>query len=90
MNLLDTIKTERLYFDGGMGTLLQANGLKSGEEPASWSITHPDVITSLHKEYLDAGACGVGIGSGVVNKKAIEENDFATITKLAKAYTEQI
>ncbi len=56
MNLLDTIKTERLYFDGGMGTLLQANGLKSGEEPASWSITHPDVITSLHKKYLDAGA----------------------------------
>ncbi len=56
MNLLDTIKTERLYFDGGMGTLLQANGLKSGEEPASWSITHPDIITSLHKNYLDAGA----------------------------------
>ncbi len=56
MNLLDTIKTERLYFDGGMGTLLQANGLKPGEEPASWSITHPDVITSLHKSYLDAGA----------------------------------
>lgn len=42
------------------------------------------------KEYLDAGACGVGIGSGVVNKKAIEENDFETITKLAEAYTNQI
>lgn len=56
MNFLDTMKTKRLYFDGGMGTLLQANGLKSGEEPASWSITHPDVITSLHKNYLDAGA----------------------------------
>lgn len=56
MNILDYLKTERLYFDGGMGTLLQANGLKPGEEPASWSITHPDVITSLHKKYLDAGA----------------------------------
>ncbi|MBQ1183485.1 MAG: homocysteine S-methyltransferase family protein [Clostridia bacterium] len=56
MNFLETLKTERLYFDGGMGTLLQANGLKSGEEPANWSITHPDVITSLHKDYLNAGA----------------------------------
>lgn len=42
------------------------------------------------KEYLDAGACGVGIGSGVVNKKLIEENDFAGITALAEAYTRQI
>ncbi len=42
------------------------------------------------KEYLDAGACGVGIGSGVVNKKLIEENDFAGITELAKAYTKQL
>ena len=42
------------------------------------------------KEYLDAGACGVGIGSGVVNKKLIEENDFAGITELSKAYTRQL
>lgn len=42
------------------------------------------------KEYLDAGACGVGIGSGVVNKNLIEENDFAGITALAEAYTNQI
>ncbi len=56
MNVLDALNQGRLYFDGGMGTLLQANGLKSGEEPAEWSITHPDIITSLHKDYLNAGA----------------------------------
>lgn len=56
MNILDLVNKQRIYFDGGMGTLLQANGLQSGEEPAKWSITHPDVITSLHKDYLDAGA----------------------------------
>lgn len=42
------------------------------------------------QDYLDAGACGVGVGSGVVNKKLIEENDFAGITELAKAYTSKI
>lgn len=38
-------------------------------------------------EYLNAGACGVGVGSGIVNKKMIEDGDFAGITELAKAYT---
>ena len=56
MNILDLVNKQRIYFDGGMGTLLQVNGLKPGEEPAEWSITHPDVITSLHKNYLEAGA----------------------------------
>lgn len=40
------------------------------------------------KNYFDAGACGIGIGSGIVNKKQIENNDFKGITKLAKLYTE--
>ena len=39
--------------------------------------------------YLEAGACGVGVGSGIVNKKMIEEGDFAGITALAKKYTQQ-
>ncbi len=41
-------------------------------------------------DYLNAGACGVGIGSGIVNKKMIEENDFDGITALAKKYTEKL
>ena len=42
------------------------------------------------KEYLDAGACGVGVGSGIVNKKLIESGDFDAITELAKKYTSNI
>lgn len=41
-------------------------------------------------EYLSAGAVGVGVGSGIVNKKMIENDDFAGITKLAKEYTEKL
>lgn len=41
-------------------------------------------------EYLDAGASGVGIGSGVVNKAKIAENDWASITEFAKSYTEKL
>ena len=32
MNILDLVNKQRIYFDGGMGTLLQVNGLKPGEE----------------------------------------------------------
>lgn len=42
------------------------------------------------KEYLDAGACGVGVGSGIVSKRLIEEGDFEAITLLAKKYTDRL
>lgn len=38
-------------------------------------------------DYLQAGACGCGIGSNLVNKKLIEANDFQAITELTKKYT---
>lgn len=41
-------------------------------------------------EYLEAGACGVGVGSGIVNKKLIEQGDFEAITLLAKKYTDRL
>ncbi|MCQ2430921.1 MAG: homocysteine S-methyltransferase family protein [Clostridia bacterium] len=45
-----------LFFDGGMGTQLQAAGLTSGEAPELWSLTHPEIVTAIHLRYLEAGA----------------------------------
>lgn len=39
-------------------------------------------------DYLDAGACGFGLGSNIVSKKLIDSGEFSEITKLAKKYTE--
>ena len=50
------IKTRRLFFDGGMGTLLQQLGLKDGQPPELWNASHPDIITKVHKSYIDAGS----------------------------------
>ncbi len=47
---------EFTYLDGAMGTMLQARGLKPGELPEMWNIYHPDIITEVHYEYLDAGS----------------------------------
>lgn len=45
-----------LLLDGAMGTMLQTYGLKSGECPEEWNISHPQVITKIHQEYINAGA----------------------------------
>lgn len=42
------------------------------------------------KEYLNAGVCGFGIGSNIVDQKRIEKNDFKAITELAKRYVSAV
>ena len=56
MNLLERLNNGILYLDGGMGTLLQRKGLSAGELPERWNISHPDVITDIHRAYLEAGS----------------------------------
>ena len=45
-----------MYFDGGMGTLLQSKGLKPGELPETWNLVHPDEIVDIHRQYYEAGS----------------------------------
>ena len=42
------------------------------------------------KTYLDAGAKGIGVATAICDKKAIFAGDYQTITKKAKAFTDQI
>ena len=55
-NILDEIKEGFVYFEGGMGTLLQEAGLKPGELPEEWNLSHPEVIQGIHKDYIKAGS----------------------------------
>ena len=50
------IKTKRMYFDGGFGTVLQSMGLEKGTPPEIWNLTHPDKVAAVHKAYVDAGS----------------------------------
>lgn len=56
MDIREAIQERILFCDGGMGSLLQARGLKAGELPGTWNITHPEVLVDIHKAYLEAGA----------------------------------
>ena len=48
--------SELTFLDGGMGTLLQAKGLKPGEAPEDWNVERPEAVTEIHRAYVDAGA----------------------------------
>ena len=56
MNIKEFLKSNTLILDGGMGTLLQSSGLAPGELPERWNVTHPEVITNVHRSYFDAGS----------------------------------
>ena len=56
MKILDYLKNNLLFLDGGMGTLLQVKGLEAGELPERWNISHPEVIKEIHRNYYDAGS----------------------------------
>lgn len=45
-----------LLFDGGMGTMLQAAGLKAGALPELLCLTNPDAITRVHAAYVAGGS----------------------------------
>lgn len=45
-----------IVLDGAMGTMLQKKGLHLGEQPEILNITHPEIISEIHREYVEAGA----------------------------------
>lgn len=45
-----------IILDGAMGTMLQKSGMKMGEIPEVWSVTHPETLIDIHSQYLKAGA----------------------------------
>ena len=78
MNILDYMRDHLLLLDGGMGSLLQAQGLTPGELPERWNISHPQVIVEIQKEYFEAGTnllCANTFGANPLkfDEKELEE-----------------
>ena len=49
-------QSNTILLDGGMGTMLQAAGLKLGAKPEELNITDPALIESIHAQYAAAGS----------------------------------
>lgn len=85
MSFTEYLRNNTVYLDGGMGTLLQSRGLKPGEYPERWNIEHPEVITSIHKSYFDAGSNVVCTNTFGANLLKFPEDELEEIIKAAVA-----
>ena len=83
---LDTLRQRVLFFDGGMGTQVQARDLTVedyGGKPSCidyLSLTRPDVLEDIHAAYFDAGADVVETNSFQASAIRLEEHGLADRT----------
>jgi 5-methyltetrahydrofolate--homocysteine methyltransferase len=68
-----TDEKRAVIFDGAMGTMLQKRGLKSGGIPELLNLTDPELIRSIHEEYLDAGCDVVSANTFGANRFKAEK-----------------
>lgn len=72
-----------LLFDGGMGTMLQAAGLKAGALPELLCLTNPDAITRVHAAYVAGGSEVVTTNTFGAN--ALKLHEEATVEEVFNA-----
>lgn len=58
MNKLESLlnSSQIVMADGAMGTMLFESGLKFGDPPEVWNISHPEIVRGIHRGYIDAGS----------------------------------
>lgn len=83
MNFREFLKNNIVILDGGMGTLLQSMGLRAGEAPEMWNLTHPEVIADIHKAYYDAGSNVVSTNTFGANCLKFSSDELEAIIKSA-------
>lgn len=49
-------RKKRYVLDGGMGTMLQSAGMSPEETTTEFGLAHPEILTQIHKKYIEAGA----------------------------------
>lgn len=76
-----------LFFDGGMGSLLQERGLKQGELPETWNLKKPEELIRIHREYLEAGADIVLANTFGANRFKYDNLDEIIAAGIANAKT---
>jgi len=83
MKITDFLKDNLIILDGGMGTILQKEGLTPGEYPERWNISKADVVCKIHRDYFDAGSNVVNTNTFGANILKFEKSELEKIVKAA-------
>ena len=67
---------EKVYIlDGAMGTMLQKAGMSADETTTHFGQAHPEILTDIHKQYVDAGADIIYAATFGINRFKMDELD---------------
>lgn len=70
-------KDEHILLDGAMGSVLQQHGLKLGGLPEELNFTEPDLIRSVHRSYIEAGAQGIYANTFGANRHKLQNSRYS-------------
>ncbi len=66
-----------ILLDGAMGTMLQKSGLKLGAIPEELNFTNPELIGSIHRQYIEAGARAVYTNTFGANRNKLRGSRYS-------------
>ena len=70
--LSQSVKEKKfIFFDGGIGTMIQKYPAVSYQIPEDLNFYHPEIIKEIHTLYLEAGANVLTANSFGANKKKL-------------------
>ncbi len=75
--LLQQLRQRPLLCDGAMGSLLYARGITHEQCFDALNLSQPELIASIHREYINAGAQIVETNSFGANRAKLEAHDLA-------------
>lgn len=84
MDFRQLIKSDKhILLDGAMGSVLQKHGLKLGGIPEELNFTQPELIRSIHKSYIEAGAQCVYANTFGANRHKLQGSKY-TVEQIVK------
>ena len=75
-NLRELLEARVLIGDGAVGTLLGERGVGFGHPYARANLSHPEMVTDIHVEYLRAGADAIETNTFAANRFKLETHDL--------------
>lgn len=86
MTIREQLQNGFLFYDGGMGSMLQSAGLPAGELPEKWNLSHSETVIGIHKAYYEAGAdivCTNTFGANALKFPSEGEYSLRTVIETA-------
>lgn len=77
MNFKSLLKKDFIIYDGGFGTMLQSRGLEMGHNPNILNVTNPEIVTEIHREYVNAGSDIICSNTFSANRYKLEDSGYS-------------